>query len=107
MRVDRRHPIILQNKVSTQNALGNRLPSYVTVRTMLAAYIPKGGTLFMGGQEVHTETDCIFNIVYPMSGVVPQNDMYILHDDVIYLVLSCLDVKGLHREMNILCKRVK
>jgi len=104
MKYDMRHTIILQNKTSTQNALGNRDESFVNVAVFKAAYIPRSGMMFVGGTMVHTDLQCEFRLRYSS---IPQPDMYVYHDSIRYLIVSIIDIGGLHREMSIMCERIK
>ena len=104
MKYDMRSSIILQNRVSGQNPLGNHAESYVDVATFRAAYVPTNGRMYLGGSQLHTESDCEFRLRYSS---LPQQGMYVLFNGNRYLVQVVEDVSGLHRETRIICKLEK
>lgn len=108
---DRKHSITIQTKGSTQNPVGGRNETigYNNIATFRAAYVPNTGRMYMGGGEVHTESDCEFQIIYPLNGPILQPDMYVLHNNtsIRYLISAIIDVGGMHREMRIICHREK
>lgn len=104
MKYDMRSSIILQNRTSVQDPVGNREESYANVATFLAAYVGNTGRMYGGGGEIHTETDCEFQIRY---SPIPKSDMYVLFNGVRYFIQAVVDLGGLHRTTSIICKREK
>lgn len=104
MKYDMRHSITLQKRVSTQNPIGNRNESYVDVATFKAAYVPNTGRMYLGAAQLHTETDCEFQMRYSS---IPQQGMYILFNGNRYLLQTPVNVGGLNRTLRLLCKLEK
>lgn len=104
MKYDMRSSITLQSRASSQNQIGNHSESYTNVATFKAAYVPNNGRMYLGGSQLHTESDCEFRLRY---SPLPQQGMYILFNGNRYLIQVVEDVGGLHRETRIVCKLEK
>ena len=105
MKIDKINPIIIQIASATQNDLGNPVGNtYTDVITLMAAYETKYGRSFYAAEEVHKTIDCRFTVWYDVNLQINEN-MYVFYNNSRYVILAVNDVNGLHREVELYCKR--
>lgn len=99
-RLDRR--IVLQTPATTQNAIGEMVPTWSAVATTWAAIEDLTGREYQAAQAVQNGTETRIRIRW-RAGVVPA--MRVVAGDVIYDIQAVLDRDGSKTELQLMCRR--
>jgi SPP1 family predicted phage head-tail adaptor len=110
MRTDMRHKITIKAPPQEQNEYGEVIKedSYWidVVKNVWSAKEPILGREFFAAEAVQSKVEVKFRTHY-MEGIENENIMRLFHGPDVYEILSCINPKGLNRELLFYCKKVR
>lgn len=100
---DLRHRVTIQQKTVTSDPEGVAVETWTEVATVWAAVEPLRGREYIQAAAVTPEVTTRIRMRYRL-GVKPA--MRVVHGGRVYDVLSVIDVGGLRRELELMCREV-
>ena len=95
-----RHRVVIQEVDPTADSLGQPVPAWTEVATVWGSVEPLQGREFFAAQQVNADTTVRIRLRY-RSGITP--DMRISWDGRIYNILSIIDNREIHADLQLMC----